>query len=115
MEAALTPSGAGASSPAGEMPREQLKGLIYKGFGLIYLPAASVRPQAACQGQPAGGEPGGIAGRVAECRRGSWPGGTESALKSRTSTWELQTGLNPSRGLCRNSGNVLFSGFKCVM
>ena len=59
-EAALTPSGAGAGSPAGETPREQLKGFVYKGFGLIsYLPGR-------VPGAAGRREHGGIAGRVPE-------------------------------------------------
>lgn len=98
-EAALTPSAAGAASPAGETPGEQLEGFVRKGFELRSdLPAASVRPQAACRGQPAGAEHGGIAGRVPEYRGGSWPGGVESTLKSRTSAREPPSGLNPLPG-----------------
>lgn len=114
-EAALTPFGAGASSPARETPWEQLKGFVKKGFGLIsYLPVASVRPWAVCQGLPGVGSVGASQG-VSPCTSGVLAQRAKSSLKSCTSAWELQSGLNPSWEICRNSGNVLFSGFKCVM
>lgn len=55
-EAALTPSGAGADSSAGEVPPEQLKGFVPRWFGLIYLSVGSV------------GGPEDIAGRFPVCQ-----------------------------------------------
>lgn len=105
-EAALTPFGAGASSPARETPWEQLKGFV-KGLPHI-LPACG-------QGLCARGCLGWGAQGVSPCTSGVLAQRAKSSLKSCTSAWELQSGLNPSWGICRNSGNALFSGFKRVM
>lgn len=95
-EAALTPLGAGASSPARETPWEQLKGFVFKGFGLVsYLPVASVRPRALCQGLPGVGSMGGITRSVPMQQ---WGPGPASQIRSEIlhKCLELQSGLNLS-------------------